>query len=298
MRISSLLFAAVVLVLVISLLCIWFYPSIQDFMASNTMWNGIKSFCEELDCDNVDSLDDLPVLPEKTALIAIPYLQPSDQELSQMKQFVDDGGTLLLMDDYGYGNSVLAYLGLGVRFTNQPLLDPLICYKNQWMPRITGFTPEVKESGVNIVMLNHATTLTNLEESQVIAWSSSSSFLDIDEDGSWSQDEPKGPFPIAARFRFSKGMVAIASDPSIMINSMVGRDDNYRFIKYLTSHNGEQKDILMDRSHLTKSPLDVSKTRLVSTQEVSSSPYVVLGLVALVFVVVSRYTLKKGEALG
>ncbi len=298
MRVSSILFAAVVLVLVISLLSIWFYPSVQDFMASNTMWNGINEFSNEFSANQIDSLDDLPDLPEKAVLVAIPYLDYNDDELSKMKRFVNDGGTLLLMDDYGYGNSVLTYLGVSARFTNKPLLDPLFSYKNQSIPRITDFDLEMKESGIDVIMLNHATTLTNVIESAAIAWSSSVSFLDINENKSWDEDEPKGPFAVAAEFRLGKGTVTLVSDPSIIITTMVGRDDNYDFIRYLTRHKGEGKGILVDSSHLTKAPLDISKTRLIDTREVLSSPYALLGITAMIFIVVSRYTLKKGGTIG
>jgi hypothetical protein len=296
--VSSVLLAVLVLILIISLLCIWFYPSVQDFMASNTMWNGIRNFCDEFDADNIDTLDDLPTLAEQTTLIAIPYLEYSDEELHKVKRFVDGGGTILLMDDYGYGNDVLAYLGLDIRFSNKPLLDPLFCYKNQWMPKITDFAAEVKENNISVMMLNHATTLTNPEETQVLAWSSTTSFLDMDEDESLSQDEIKGPFPVAARLLFGKGTIVIISDPSIIISSMVGRDDNYHFIEYLTQHRGERQDILVDRSHLSKAPLDVSKIRLLDTRELLSSPYALIGITAVIFVVVSRYTLPKGVTIG
>ena len=298
MRASSVLLAVVVIILVISVLCIWLYPSVQDFMASNIMWNGIKNFSSEFNADNIDSLDELPDLPEKTTMVTIPYLEHGDEELAQMKRFIKDGGTLLLMDDYGYGNSVLAYLGVGVRFTNKPLLDPLFCYKNQWLPRITDFTPKVKESGIDIITLNHATTITNTTESEVIAWSSSASFLDLNENESWNKDEPKGPFPVAVEFDFGKGTVALASDPSIIINTMVGRDDNYNFARYLAHHKGEQEEILFDHSHLTETPLDASKTRLMIAREAASSPYALVGIMAIIFAVVSGYTLKKGEIIG
>ncbi len=221
MRVSSVLFAVVVLVLVISLLCMWFYPSVQDFMAANTMWNGVKNFSSEFGANNIDSINDLPDLPQEAALILIPYIEPSDEEVSKVKRFVDDGGTLLLMDDYGYGNSVLTYLGLPVRFSNKPLLDPLFCYKNQWMPRITDFSPEVKETGIRMVMLNHATALTNVEQSQAVAWSSSASFLDTNGDELWNQDEPKGPFPITASVRSGKGMTIVTSGLMIRARSIL-----------------------------------------------------------------------------
>jgi len=297
-RVSSVLLAVVALILVISLLCIWFYPSAQDFVASNNMWNGIKNFSSEFSAGNIDSLDDLPDLPQETALVAIPYLEYTAKEMSKIKQFIEDGGVLLLMDDYGYGNTVLAYLSVDVRFTNKPLLDPLFSHKNQRLPVITNFSAEVKESGVNTVALNHATTLTNATPQEAIAWSSNSSFLDINENGSWEQDEPMGPFVVAAELRLGQGMVTVASDPSIMIDSMVDRNDNDSFIKYLTSHRGEQKSILVDSSHLPMAPLDISKTRLISTREALSSPYALLGITAMIFAVVSRYTLRKGGIIG
>ncbi len=298
MRVSSVLFIVVMLILVISLLCIWFYPSVQDFMASNIMWNGIKNFSSEFGVNSIGLLEELPNLPENSVLVAIPYIDYTNEELLKIKQFLDNGGTLLLMDDYGYGNSVLAYLGVSVRFTNKPLLDALFCYKNQWMPRITDFAPEVKESDINVVMLNHATSLTNVEESAVMARSSTASFLDLNENGSWDGNEPKGPFVVAAKFRLGKGTLALVADPSIVINSMVGRDDNYAFTRYLTSPTGKQESIMIDISHLTRAPLDVSKTRLVGARELLSSPYALLGITAMIFVAVSRYTLKKGENIG
>ena len=294
MRVSSVLFAIVATVLVISLLCIWFYPSIQDFMAGNTMWNGMRDSCGEFNADNIDSFDELPGLPQDIVLLNIPYLEYRDQELSRMKEFLDDGGTLLLMDDYGYGNSLLSYLGVDVRFANVPLLDPLFCYKNQWLPRITDFTPEVREKGIDVLMLNNATALTNVTDSEAIAWSSGTSFLDTDENGDKDEGEPEGPLAVAAELQVGKGRLILVSDPSIIINTMVSRDDNNAFVTYLTRPEGEQNRLLIDRSHLTQTPLDVSKTRLARARETMSSPPALLGFTAIIFVVVARYTLKKG----
>ncbi len=294
MRTSSVLLTVIVLVFAVSLVCVWFYPSVQDFMASNIMWNGIRKFSNEFAADNIESLDDLPGPLEEGILVAIPYLEYSDEELSRMKQFVSDGGTLLLMDDYGHGNRVLEYLGISARFTNKPLLDPLFCYKNQAMPRVTDFASGVKDNNIDVIMLNHASTLTNITESEVIAWSSTSSFLDLNENEKQDPGEPEGPLAIAAEFRFEKGRLVLLSDPSVAINTMVGRDDNYAFIDYLMNREGEQKEIRVDSSHLTKAPLDVSKTRLLDTRDVLASPYALLGINALIFVVVSGYLLRRG----
>ena len=298
MRASNIMFAVVLLTLVVSLLCIWFYPTVQDFMANNSMWNGLKHFSSSTGAKNIDALDALPALPENTALIVIPYLKLSDGEMAKTKDFVENGGTLLLMDDYGYGNSLLEYLGTNIRFSTKPLLDPLFCYKNQRLPKITDFTSDVKESHVSVVTLNHATALTGVGQSQAIAWSSTTSFLDTDGNESWDQGEPKGPLTVMAESHLGKGTLVVIADPSIIINSIVGLDDNYRLVEFLISRNGEPKDIMIDRSNLPKDTIDVSKLRLQSARDAFSSPFALIGIVALIFLVVSRFTFRKGELLG
>lgn len=296
MRVSSLLSITIILVLVISLICIWFFPSIQDFMAGNVMWNGISRFSREFKAENIDSLGRLAEVPQDSVLVSIPYLEYTEDELAAIKRFVDSGGTLLLMDDFGYGNTILTSFGIKAHFTNILLLDPLFCYKNASMPRITDFSPRIDE--VDEVVFNHATTLTDVADADVVAWSSSSSFLDLNENSSWDGGEAKGPFPVAARFKSDRGTIAIVADPSTLINAMVDRDDNYSFIAYLFGGSSESRRIIVDRSHLTKTPLDVSKIRLTDTRKWLSNPYALLGITALVFVVVSRNTVKKGETLG
>ena len=298
MKTSDVLIAVAALIIVVSLVCIWLSPSVQDFMAANSLWNGVKGFSSEVNAASLDSLEELPESPQGKTLVAIPYIQPGDEGLSEIRSFVTEGGNLLLMDDYGYGNIVLKYLGVDARFTGETLLDPLFCYRNQWLPRITDFSPELEESGVKVLVLNHATSLTNVAESDVIAWSSSSSFLDLDEDESWWRDEPKGPFPIAAKFKLGKGTVALVSDPSIMVNSMLRKDDNYSFVKHLAGSGPESEQILVDRSHLPKDPRDESQIGLTNLRRVFSTPYPLLGLIAVIFIVVFRYTLKKGETIG
>ncbi len=298
MRTYSILAGVVAVVSVISVLCIWFYPSEQDFMASNPMWQGIKDFSREFGAGTAYSLDDLPESPEGTILVAIPYLPYTEGELAAIERFVKAGGALLLLDDFGYGNRLLAQLGVSARFSNTPLLDPVFCYRNQYMPRITEFIPAIKDTGVRVLMLNHATALTGVTEAEAIAWSSGASFLDLDGDGQWSREEPAGPFAVAARLRLGRGTLALVSDPSIIINAMLGQDDNYDFLRYLTRRESEQQGILVDVSHLGGAPLDASKVRLAGIRRALSNPYGLLGITAAIFLVVSRYTLKNKKETG
>lgn len=298
MRPNSVLIAVVAIILIISLICIWFYPSIQDLAAANNAWNGTKKTISELDAESITSLDDLPGAPQNTALIAVPKKGYGDAEMAQLQRFVENGGRLVLMDDYGYGNRILAHLGVEITFAEQPLLDPLFCYKNQQMPRSTDFSLQLQEMGISVVTLDRATVLSNVDASEAIAWSSPSSFLDLNKDGSWQEGEPKGPLPVAAESRLGSGTVDVVASPGMMINSLSQRDDNLLFLKYLTGYEAGTERILVDSSHLSTAPLDVYKIRLAEIRQMLSNPYAVLGILLLVFLTVSVYALRKGDILG
>jgi hypothetical protein len=298
LKTSSLALLVLAIVVVVSLTAIWFAPTIQDYMAGNTMWNGINNFSSEFKCKNIDSLSVLPETAGKSVLISIPYLEYNTEDLDRIKKFVADGNTLLIMDDFGFGNDILAYLGLEARFDNHIVLDPLFCYKNEYLPRITDFAPEIKGYGVQAINFNHATILNNVPDAQGLAWSSRTSFLDVNGNGSQGKDEPAGPFVAAARYKVGKGTVELVGDPSLIINTMMIQNDNNKFIKDLIEFNGPPAEILLDRAHLSKSPLDISKITLVQIRAALTNPYVLVGLIAVIFVLVIALTLEKGELFG
>ena len=298
MRLPRMLLLVVILTAAVSLVCIWFYPSFQDFMETNTEWNGIRTFANESGATVISSLDMVPESPDKSVLIVIPGIDYSDQELARLKQFITDGGTLLLMDDFGYGNTILTYLGVDARFSGKPLLDPLFCYRNQSMPRITDFGEQLKERDIFVITLNHATTLNGVVADQVVAWSSTSSFLDTNDNGAWEQDEPQGPFAVAAVLTMGKGSLKLVSDPSVIINNMFGRDNSKEFIQYLTQDQGKLDNVLIDSSHLIKAPLDTAKERVMGLRAALSNPYALLGIIAVIFAAVFGYNFTKGETVS
>jgi len=294
MKLTDAIITLLAVVLTVSVLCILFIPSVQDFMASNNMWNGLKDFSESFDAVRLEGDNHIPAASEKSALVLIAYEPLDEAELSDIRGFLENGGTVLLMDDYGYGNDIVEYLGLDIRFAGKPLLDPLFCYKNQWLPRITELAPPLRESGIDTLVLNHATALLHTYNTEVLAWSSPTSFLDVNENAGQGDDEPPGPLAIVARLNIGKGKLNVIADPSIILNSMIGRDDNYRLIRYLTEEYGEPKQIMVDYAHLARKPLDASKTGLRRVREALALPYPLLGIIGLIFVIISRYILKRG----
>jgi hypothetical protein len=295
---SRIMGLVIILVVFVSLAAIWFYPSIQEFMVSNAMWNGIKKFSTEFNVQNIDSIVTLPDSPQTDVLIAIPYTQYNAGELIQMKQFVENGGKLIMLDDFGYGNSFLVYAGIPARFNNILLLDPLFNYKNEYFPRITDFTADIANNGIKVVGFNHPASLSGVSQSQAMAWSSNMSFLDTNQNGNWDSGEPKGPFAVAASYSLGEGTIDLVSDPSLIMNSAAGSNNNNAFIQYLINSNRTPVNVLLDRAHLTKSPLDTSKIKLEKVRGIMSDPYTVLGIIALVFVIITWYMYQRGRLIG
>ena len=298
MKTSRLMGLVIILVVFVSLAAIWFYPSVQAFMASNTMWNGINKFSKEFNVQNIDSFAALPVAPKQDVLIAVPYVPYTTDELAQMKQFVENGGKLVMMDDFGYGNSFLEYAGIPARFDNTPLLDPLFNYKNEYFPRILDFNESVASNGVKVIAFNHGTALSGVSQSQALAWSSSMSFLDTNQNGNLDPGETQGPFVVAASISLGEGTVDLVSDSSMIMNAAAGSNDNNAFVNYLMTSNGTPAKVLFDRSQVTKSPLDASKIQLDNMRGVLSNPYTLVGIVALVFVIITWYIYRRGLLIG
>ncbi len=294
MKIHNLLFIVLAAVTAISLLCVWFVPSVQDFMVGNTMWNGVRAFSEYVSATQLESVNNLPEDPETSILISVPYLQYSSDELEKIRVFVDGGGTLLLADDYGYGNQLLEHLGVTMRFNGKPMLDPLFCYKTQWFPKITEFT---KPGDFQLVILNHATALQNVPATQVIAWTAESSYIDFNENLTWDKGEIKGRLPVAAKTSVGRGTLIVVGDPSLMINTMVNRADNFAFINHLLEDRNE-KNVLFDISHLSQTPLDTSKTALIRIREVMATPYPLVAIILVIFIGVSIWMMRIGGAVG
>jgi hypothetical protein len=298
MRTSSLILIVLAVLLVVSLTAIWFYPSAQDFMTSNKMWNGVNSFVTEYGATVVESEASLEQSPSESVIITIPYLEYSPNELAGIKHDLANGSQIVIMDDFGFGNQLLQYLELELRFFNYELLDPLFCYKTPYIPRITDFSPDIQNAGIQAIALNHATALDTTTGWTVLAWSSQNSFLDINSNGTQDKAEPSGPFPVAAGRNYDAGYLVVIADPSLIINTMVTQNDNRAFINYIIHSHYDNPGVMMDVSHLSTSPLDQSKVTLADVRQWLNNPYILVILTAIIFVIFTVYMLKKGELIG
>lgn len=279
-------FIAIFAILVVVLLgvVVWVYPSNRDFGPENPFWNGLADFCSDFDPERVESLAELPSQAQGTALVLIPYETFSDDELELLEKYATDGGTLILLDDYGYGNEVLSHLDVTPRFTNDVLLDPLFNFANSYFPKSTYTPTSSAPEDEGSIVFNHGSTLTfdgDTSSGSVLAWSSRFSYLDENDNSIWDQDEDeaKGPFPIAYSMTYESGHIVLVSDPSILI--MLDRDDNLPFFNDVITTGHTSPALILDESHLPPSSLERTQGMLETARSALASPQ---GIVAMVLV--------------
>ncbi len=258
---------------------VWFFPSDDDFRTDNPFWNGTEDTAAEHAVLPLEAFSELPVPPDGSVLILIPYIELTPAELDQLNSFVSQGGILVLADDYGFGNQILEYLELEVRFSGQPVLDPLFSLNNKWLPRVFHLTPTHITSNIKGLVLNHATCLTDASADSTLALSSSFSFLDLNDNEAWDEGEPTGPLPIIAHQNLVEGQIILISDPSIFINSMEVIEDNFNFIQSIAGITASR--IFLDQSHLTPSNLHQTKNLLAHIRGFFITPIGTLALVGL-----------------
>jgi len=277
MELRRFLIILTILLVLILTIVVWFFPSNEDFRTENPFWNGTKDISSITQVSSLTSLSDLTSAPQGVALILIPYLDFTPAELGELNSFVTKGGTLVLADDYGFGNQALEYLGIKARFSGQALLDPLFNYKNKWFPRIFHLTSSVVTTNITSLVLNHATCLINIETDNILALSSAFSFLDLNGNQAWDEDEPTGPLPVISHHNLGSGQIILVSDPSIFINSMETIESNYNFIQNAATIT--TSELLIDQSHLPPSSLHQTKNLLADIHGYLVSPVGTLGLV-------------------
>jgi hypothetical protein len=193
-------------------------------------------------------------------------------------RFVEGGGVLILLDNFGSGNDVLMVLGSAIRFSGRLLVDPLFNLKNSRLPRILDFAPSPLTVGVEELVFNHATVLTGINTMQAAATSSAVSYLAANSTGQRDKGASRGPFPVVALEPHKEGYVVAVSDSSILINSMLPQGNNRRFFRNAVGLAGADARIFLDDALLPQGPLDATKHALADTGRLLSRPAAALAL--------------------
>lgn len=245
-----------------ALLLIRTVPAGRDSSVLNEGWNGLREAADALDASALMSYDDLTSVNAPATLVIIPRLSIGDASLAAIEAFTDAGGTLIVLDDFGFGNEVLSHLGVNVRFARGVLMDPLYCHRAETMPRVELAYADT-DTLLQTMVLNSATWLEVGGGVDVWARSSYFSYGDVNHDSMRNSGDIDGPLPVAATTTYGAGRVVVVSDSSLLLNSTVDLGDNIAAIRYHT--NGA---VLIDQVHLPEVEMDRGRSALEAAQGV------------------------------
>jgi hypothetical protein len=278
-------------------LILWIYPSTTDLANSNTHWNGMSDASREFRIRPLTDVGGFPFESRGTVVLVIPSRLPQPAHLQTIRRFVEGGGVLILLDDFGSGNEVLMVLGSAIRFSGRLLADPLFNLKNSRLPRILDFAPSPLTVGVEELVFNHATVLTGINTTQAAATSSAVSYLALNSTGQRDEGASRGPFPVLALEPHKKGYVVAVSDSSVLINSMLPQANNRRLFRNAVGLAGASARILLDDVLLPQGPLDATKHALADTRRLLGGPAATLALVVAALVLPAVLLSKSGREI-
>ena len=190
----------------------------------------------------------------------------SEFESSSLQEFMNQGGSIVLADDFGFGNTAISnFQSVGVSFFNKPLYD-----LRGWRPGDNASlihlhaAPSFGQNKEYELFWSQATALKTSQSSKEHAWSSLYSFVDLNENGEGDPEEVAnktgGGIPTIAEVKVGKngGKMILIADPSMFINDLLDVDDNWEFISdmvaYLAKGSPSQTTIIFEESrHLQAS---------------------------------------------
>jgi hypothetical protein len=240
----------------------------EDFSTYNTDWNGasqIKNVAatEGYSTANIFSMSDLSSHHKGTLVMLNPNASVgfTEADIRDIQSFVQNGGSLVLANDFGNANAVLNGLGLSdtARFNGALLSDNVSKGVDQAHPLITDITSSSLTTGVKTLYFNYGTAL-NVSGSSVtvLARSDPTSYLRTATGDNAPIAGSTGAKPVLASVNYGQGRIILLSDPSVFINGMVSQADNQRLFTNLVANltgGDTSATILFDQSQRASQPL-------------------------------------------
>lgn len=292
LNLKFMLLSVVLALSVVSIASVVIPPS-DDFQPLNPYWNGLEEFFRITNAVVINS-SLKGVIPEKSVLFVIgPSMNYSKSRIEELKTFVSSGGTLVLMDEVGFINSLLSSMGLDIYVDGHTMLDPVFYFRSWRVPKVVVVGGSSLAVGVDEILLNLPSALrVSGVGVRVLARSSSFSFLDLNNDLEYQVGEPVGPFVVGVEASYGSGRVIVFSDSSLFINGIIWLGDNYRLLKNIIS----DKTVFIDTSIWSSTPQLTYRYFILGVYGILSTPELKYGLVVLAMVVTYVLTRRSRSA--
>ncbi len=230
------------------------------FAPYNPAWDGASDLRSVVDDDpTVDAryITDTAAYgdadpSETVAFVIAPTDAYGPDDAAAVRSFVEDGGTLVIMENFGTaGDELLADVGAEARFDSRVVRDERHHFAAPTMPIATDVTDHERTADVQQLTLNYATAIEPGEATMLVR-TSDYAYLVADAEEVIDDEDELAALPVVTVERIGDGEVIAVADPSLAINVMLAEPDNARF---LTNQWAGSDQVLFDLSHAAGLPL-------------------------------------------
>jgi hypothetical protein len=240
--------AGFVLLAALMLLVVHLSSNDQEFSRYNEGWNGTSAFFSSLDRHRVSMVSEPGQLNQyrsgATLLIIAPWRNPSSNELAAYRSFLDNGNTIILADDFGTGNTILAGLTSRISINPGPVASLDREYTDPYSVVVYRSANESPVENTNTLLLNEPASLdggTPLLRTSVFSW------IDENRDRHISNEEVLGIYTVMAKEKNGQGTLIVFSDPSIFINAMADAGESYDNRGFIAHLSESGSPVLLDQ---------------------------------------------------
>lgn len=232
--------------------------SSADFGAYNLGWDGasdLRSAADEAGADPTvvrETNEYGDATPNETvAVVLSPDEAYGANDSTRLREFVEDGGTLVVAEDFGEnGNALLAAVGADARVDGRPLRDERRYHRSPAFPVADNVSDTPLTADVGSLTPNHGSAV-DPNGATVLATTSEYAYVDANRNGELDDAETMAPRPVATVESVGDGRVVTVGDPSLFINAMLERSGNRAFVGNLF---GSAEAVLLDYSHAERLP--------------------------------------------
>lgn len=172
---------------------------------------------------------------ETIAFVIAPDEQYDDTSATRVREFVTNGGTVVVMENFGTaGDTLLAQIGADARLNGLLLRDEQNFYEAPTLPVATNTANHTLTRGVDQLTLNFATAV-EPGNATVLARTSEFAYLATEADDELDDEDELAAYPVATAESVGAGQVVVIGDPSLTINAMLSQPDNSVFLAGLTA---------------------------------------------------------------
>ncbi len=221
----------------------------------NSGWNGTSAFYDQLERTGstaITSYSTLRSAPPDTLILVEPHSLPEEEGEDSIRQFVRNGGTIILIAKNESANGILEAAGSTIRIHESALSSIDMEYADPRMVIVYPAQDHRLLKNVESIAMNQPSTLTGGEtllESSVISW------IDKNSNGRADGTETFGKEPVMAREFLEDGEIIVLSGSGILINSMdftVSERENAQLRENLvTGMNASSYDTIISQPFTT-----------------------------------------------